>query len=156
MSSRQQNAGLTTLYVLLFAQVVCFFLNAVDNFFAVFSLTFVGHKGAALAKPVVQINNIVLIGHTLMWFYLVCCLIFFFLPVGLSQRKTIFFYILILLDAISLWLGLYGYYFWMTGGADLAPMERAITLIEPLLSSGGLILLIAVPAVRDIWWPRRR
>jgi hypothetical protein len=86
MSSRQQNAGLTTLYVLLFAQVVCFFLNAVDNFFAVFSLTFVGHKGAALAKPVVQINNVVLIGHTLMFFYLVCCLIFFFLPIALVGR----------------------------------------------------------------------
>jgi hypothetical protein len=56
MSSREQNAGLTTLSVLLFAQVVCFF----------------------------------------------------FLPIGLSRRKPIFFYILILLDAISLWLGLYG------------------------------------------------
>src|SRR5258708_38600939 len=82
MSSRQQNAGLTTLYVLLFAQVVCFFLNAVDNFFAVFSLTFGGHKGAALAKPVVQVNNVVLRGHTLMWVYLICCLRFFYLPIG--------------------------------------------------------------------------
>src|SRR5260370_16282075 len=107
MSSRQQNAGLASLYVLLFTQVVCFFLNAVDNFFATFRLTFIGHKGAALVRSVVQIDhiaNIALIGHTLMFFYLFCALIFLFLPIGLSLRKPISFLILLSLYATSLLL----------------------------------------------------
>ncbi len=155
MSSRQQHVGLTFLYVLLYTQVACFFLNAVDNFLATFRLTFVGHKGAALVKPVVQVDNIVFIGHTLMYFYIVCCLVFFLLPIGLSRHKPIFFRILLILDGISLLLGLYGYYFWITGGADPVLIERVINLVEPLLSSGGLVLLIGVPAIRNLWWPRR-
>lgn len=153
MSSRQQNAGLTILSTLLFAQVVCFFLDAVDNFFANFRLTFMGAKGAALAQPVVHLHGLAAIGQTLTLFYLICCLIFLLLPIGLSRRKPAFFYLLLILDTISLCLGLYGYYFWVHGDADLTSMERLITLIEPFLSSGGLVLLIAVPAIRKIWWP---
>jgi len=159
MSSRQPNGNLAALCALLYAQVICFFFNAVDNFFATFRLTFIGHKGAALVKPVVppdQLNNIVLVGHTLLWFYLICCLIFFLLPFGLWSRKPTFFFILLILDTISLFLGLYGYYFWAISGTNPSSTEMMITLIEPFLSSGGLVLLIGVPAVRNLWWPGRQ
>ena len=156
MSSRQQSAGLITLCLLLFTQMVCFFLNAADNFFAIFRMTFMGHKGAALAKPVVQIENVVAVGRTLMCFYVICCLIFFFLLIGVALRRPFSFRALLVLDVISLFLGLYGYYFWITSGVDLTSMERVITLVEPFLSSGGLVLLIGFPAIRKLWWPRAK
>ena len=158
MSSRQPNGALAALCVLLYAQVVCFFFNAVDNLFATFRLTFIGHKGAALAQPVVpsaQLNNILLVSHTLVVFYLICCLIFFLMPFGLLSRKPAFFVILLILDTISLALGLYGYYFWATSGTGLSSTEMCITVVEPFLSSSGLLLLLAVPGVRRLWWPSR-
>jgi len=157
MSSRQQNAWLVLLSTLLFAQIACFFLNACANFSAAAShLTFVGYKGARLVSPVIQVDNIVFIGLTLTCFYAISCLVFFFLLVGLWSRKPIYFHTLLALDGISLFLGLYGYYFWITGGVAPTSGESVITLVEPFLSSGGLILLMGVPAIRDLWWPRRR
>lgn len=156
MSSRQQHVGLAILSLLLVSQIICFFLNAVDNFFATFRFSFMGHKGAALVKPVVQVKDVVLVGQTLMWFYLICCLIFFILLLGLWVRAPIFFRLLLVLDAISLALGLYGYYFWATSNVELTSTERVITLIEPLLSSGGLLLLIGIPALRHLWWKRQK
>ncbi|HLZ58608.1 MAG TPA: hypothetical protein VKR06_16845 [Ktedonosporobacter sp.] len=154
MSSRQQKAGLTAISLLLITQITCFFLNAGENFTTTFRLTFVGHKGAALVRPIVQVENIALIGYSLTWFYIISCLIFFVLLIGVLRRKPIFFYLLLILDVISLALGLYGYYFWMTSRVELTLAEHIITLIEPLLSSGGLILLVGVPALRDLWWKR--
>lgn len=155
MSSRQQNTGLIFLCVLIAFQIICFFFNAVDNFFATFRFTFMGSKGATLVRPIAQVENTVFVGHALMWFYLICCLIFFILLLGMAWRKPAFFRILLVLDFISLLLGLYGYYFWLTGGASLTPQEHVITLIEPFLSSGGLVLFIALPSIRNLWWPRR-
>ncbi|HEU5382472.1 MAG TPA: hypothetical protein VFV38_44240 [Ktedonobacteraceae bacterium] len=155
MSSHQRNGGLIFLCVFILCQTFCFFWNAVDNFLATFRLTFMGAKGARLVKPIAQVDNVVFVGHALMWFYLACCLIFFVLLFGIALRKALFFRTLLVLDFISLLLGLYGYYFWLTGGASLTTTEHVVTLIEPLLSSGGLMLLIAVPSVRNVWWPRR-
>ncbi len=156
MPERRPNAGLGVLCLLVFLQILCFFTNAVENFFSTFRMTFVGHKGAALVKPVAQIQNVAQVGNLLTGFYLLCCLLFFVLLIGLMARRPTFFRILLVLDGISLFLGLYGYYFWMTGGAGLTLMEQIITLTEPFLSSGGLVLLLAVPAVRRLWWPRGR
>jgi len=157
MSSRQQTTWLVFLSTLLFAQIACFFLNACANFSAAASrLTFVGSKGTTLVSPLVRVDNIVFIGLTLTCFYAISCLTFFYLLVGLWSCKPIYFRILLALDSISLLLGLYGYYFWMTGGVAPTSEESVITLVEPFLSSGGLILLIGVPAIRDLWWPRRR
>jgi hypothetical protein len=155
MPQRQPKRGLGVLCLLVFLQIICFVTNAVENFFATFRMTFVGHKGATLVKPVAQLQNVAQIGQLLTLFYLICCVIFFLLLIGLSLRKSIFFRILLVLDVISLCFGLYGYYFWMTGGAGLTALEQAITLTEPFLSSGGLVLLLFVPSVRGLWWPRR-
>lgn len=155
MQDSRSNAGLGILCLLVFLQILCFFANAVENFFATFRMTFVGHKGAALVKPVVQLQNVAQVGNLLTWFYLICSLFFFLLLIGIAARRPIFFRILLVLDVISLFLGLYGYYFWMTGGAGLTLREQVITLTEPFLSSGGLVLLLFVPAVRRLWWPRR-
>lgn len=156
MSGNRQNAGLAVLCLLVFLQIICFFVNAVENFAATFRLTFVGHKGATLVRPVAQLQNVAQIGELLTLFYLICFLLFFFLLVGLAFRKPAFFYLLLILDAISLFLGLYGYYFWLSAGAPLTLREQVITLIEPFLSSGGLLLLLFVHAVRSLWWPRRK
>jgi hypothetical protein len=155
MPERRPNVGLGVLCLLVFLQILCFFTNAVENFFATIRMTFVGHKGAALVKPVAQLQNVAQVGNLLTGFYLICCLLFFVLLIGMAFRKPIFFRILLVLDVISLCLGLYGYYFWMTGGAGLTALEQAITLTEPFLSSGGLVLLLFVPAVRRLWWPHR-
>ena len=155
MPERQPNGGLGVLCLLVFLQIICFVTNALENFFATFRMTFVARKGAALVKPVAQLQNVAQIGPLLTLFYLICCVIFFILLIGLNLRRPIFFRILLVLDVISLCLGLYGYYFWMTGGAGLTALEQAITLTEPFLSSGGLALLLFVPAVRRLWWPRR-
>src|SRR5579885_717254 len=155
MSECRPNVGLGVLCLLVFLQILCFFTNVVENFFATIRMTFVGHKGAALVKPVAQLQNVAQVGNLLTGFYLICCLLFFVLLIGMAFRKPIFFRILLVLDVISLCLGLYGYYFWMTGGAGLTALEQAITLTEPFLSSGGLVLLLFVPAVRRLWWPHR-
>jgi hypothetical protein len=156
MSERRWNLGLVVLCLLVFLQICCFFLNAADNLLATFRLTFVGHKGAALVKPVVNLQNVAQIGTLLTWFYFICCIVFVVLLLGMGARRPIFFRILVVLDVISLFLGLYGYYFWLTGGAHLTVSEQVITLTEPCLSSGGLLLLLCVTNVRTFWWPRRR
>jgi hypothetical protein len=155
MTEHRFNGGLGILCLLVFLQILCFFTNAVENFFATFRMTFAGHKGAALVKPVAQLQNVAQIGQLLTLFYLICCVIFFILLIGLAFRKPTFFRLLLVLDVISLFLGLYGYYFWMTVGAPLTLREQVITLTEPFLSSGGLVLLLFVPAVRRLWWPHR-
>jgi len=155
MSGNRQNRGLAVLCMLVFLQIICFFVNAVENFTSTFRLTFVGHKGATLVRPVAQLQNVAQIGGLLTLFYLICCLLFFILLLGVAFRKPAFFSVLLVLDTISLFLGLYGYYFWLSVGAPLTLREQVITLVEPFLSSGGLLLLLFVPAVRSLWRPRR-
>jgi len=154
MSESRWNLGLVVLCLLVFLQICCFFLNAVNNLLATFRLTFVGHKGAALAEPVVNLQNVAQISTMLAWFYFICCIVFFVLLVGMAARRPLFFWILVALDVISLLLGLYGYYFWLTGGVHMTLSEQVITLTEPCLSSGGLLLLFCVTQVRAFWWPR--
>jgi len=155
MSECRPNGGLGVLRLLVFLQILCFFTNAVENFFATFRMTFVGRKGAALVKPVAQFQNVAQVGNLLTGFYVICCLLFLVLLIGMTFRRPIFFRLLLVLDAISLWLGLYGYYFWGTSGASLTALEQVITLTEPFLSAGGLVLLLFAPSVRRLWWPRR-
>lgn len=156
MPERKGNPGLIVLCILVFLQILCFLLNALDNMLTTFRLTFVGYKGAALARPVVDLQKVAQVGSLLTWFYFACCSIFFILLFGMAARRPAFFRVLFVLDIISLFLGLYGYYFWLTGGAHPTLPEQVITLTEPFLSSGGLLLLLCLPAVRTFWWPRRR
>lgn len=154
MSERRWNLGLVVLCLLVFLQICCFLLNAMDNLLATFSLTFVGHKGVALAQPVVDLQNVTQISTLLAWFYFICCIAFFVLLIGMATRRPLFFWVLVVLDSISLLLGLYGYYFWLTSGMPLTLPEQMITLTEPCLSSGGLLLLFCATRVRSLWWPR--
>lgn len=155
MPERKGNPGLVVLCILVFLQIFCFLLNALDNMLAMLRMTFVGYKGAALVRPVVDLQKIARVGSLFTWFYIVCCVIFFLLLLGMAMRRPFFFRALLVLDVISLFLGLYGYYFWLTGGAHPTLAEQVITLTEPFLSSGGLLLLLCLPDVRRLWLPRR-